>query len=57
MVGRGSNLLAMVLSPPKLVRGMSLRKVSYEAFVFSVFSRNQGKPKPLSWWSVSSEAL
>ena len=22
-------------------RGMSLRKVSYEAFVFSVFSRNQ----------------
>ena len=43
MVGRGSNLLAMVLSPPKLVRGMSLRKVSYEAFVFSVFFLNSGK--------------
>ena len=38
-------------------RGMSLRKVSYEAFVFSVFSRNQEKTKPLTWWSVSSEAL
>ena len=38
-------------------RGMSLRKVSYEAFVFSVFSRNQEKTKPLTWRSVSSEAL
>ena len=38
-------------------RGMSLRKVSYEAFVFSVFSRNQEKTKPLTWLSVSSEAL
>ena len=35
-------------------RGMSLRKVSCEAFVFSVFSRNQEKTKPLTWWSVSS---
>ena len=35
---------------------MSLRKVSYEALVFSVFSRNQKKPKP-TWQSVSSEAL
>ena len=25
-----------------------------EAFVFSGFSRNQGKTKPLTWWSVSS---
>ena len=33
---------------------MSLAKVSYEAFVFSVFSRNQEKTKPLTWWSVSS---
>ena len=38
-------------------RGMSLRKVSYEALVFSVFSRNQEKTKPLTWQSVSSEAL
>ena len=37
--------------------GMSLKKVSYEAFVFSVFSRNQEKTKPLTWRSVSSEAL
>ena len=37
-----------------LVRGISLRKVSYEAFVFSVFSRNRGKTKPLTWRSVSS---
>ena len=35
-------------------RGMSLRKVSYEAFVFSVFSRNQEKTKLLIWQSVSS---
>ena len=35
-------------------RGMSLRKVSCEDFVFSVFSRNQEKTKPLTWWSVSS---
>ena len=35
-------------------RGMSLRKVSYEAFVFSVFSRNWGKKKPTTWRSVSS---
>ena len=35
-------------------RGMSLRNVSYEAFVFSVFSRNRGKTKPLTWRSVSS---
>ena len=33
---------------------MSLRNVSYEAFVFSVFSRNRGKTKPLTWRSVSS---
>ena len=33
---------------------MSLRKVSYEAFVFSVFSRNREKTKPLTWRSVSS---
>ena len=39
------------------VLGISLRKVSYEAFVFSVFSRNQEKTKPLTWQSVSSEAL
>ena len=37
--------------------GVSLRKVSYEAFVFSVLSRNQEKTKPLTWQSVSSEAL
>ena len=37
--------------------GMSLRKVSYEAFVFSVFSRNQEKTKLLTWLSVRSEAL
>ena len=36
---------------------MSLRKVSHESFVFSVFSRNQKKTKPPTWWSVSSEAL
>ena len=39
---------------------LSLRKVSYKAFVFSVFSRNQEKTKPLTWrrWrSVNSEAL
>ena len=35
-------------------RGMRLRKVSYKAFIFSVFSRNQGKTKPLTWQSVSS---
>ena len=34
--------------------GMSLRNVSYEAFVSNVFSRNRGKTKPLIWWSVSS---
>ena len=39
------------------VQGMSLRKVSYTAFIFSVFSRNQEKMKPLTWRSVSSEAL
>ena len=33
---------------------MSPRNVSYEAFVFSVFSRNRGKTKPLTWRSVSS---
>ena len=37
--------------------GMSLRKISDEAFVFSVFWRNQEKMKPLTWWSVSSDAL
>ena len=37
--------------------GMSLRKVSYEAFVFSVFSRKQEKTKPLTCRSVSSKAL
>ena len=37
-----------------LVLGTRLRKVSYEAFVFPVFSRNQGKTKPLTWLSVSS---
>ena len=37
--------------------GMSLRKVSHEAFVFCVISRNQGKMKPLTWQSVRSEAL
>ena len=31
---------------------MSLRKVSDEAFVLSVFSRNQEKTKPLTWLSV-----
>ena len=36
---------------------MSLRKVSYEGFAFSVFPRNQEKTKPLTWLSVSSEAL
>ena len=39
------------------VLGMSLRKVSCEAFVFSVFSRNEEKTKPQTWWSVSSKAL
>ena len=39
------------------VLGMSLKKVTNEAFVFSVFSRNQEKTKPLTWLSVSSEAL
>ena len=34
--------------------GTSLRKVFYEAFIFSVFSRNQEKTKPLTWRSVSS---
>ena len=34
--------------------GTSLRKVFYEAFIFSVFSRNQEKVKPLTWRSVSS---
>ena len=37
--------------------GMSLREVSHEVFVFSVFSRNQEKMKPLTWRSVSSEVL
>ena len=36
---------------------MSLREVSYQAFVFSVFSRNQEKTKPLTWWSVSSDQV
>ena len=38
-------------------RGMSLRKVSHKAFIFSVFSRNQEKTKAQTWRSVSSEAL
>ena len=41
----------------RAVLGISLRKVTYEAFIFSVFSRNQEKTKPLTWWSVSSKAL
>ena len=32
---------------------MSLRKVSYEAFIFSVFSRNQEKTKPLTCKAVA----
>ena len=36
---------------------MNLRKVSYEAFVFSVFSGNQEQTRPLTRKSVSSEAL
>ena len=40
--------------PVKAALGMSLRKVSHKTFVFSVFSRNQGKMKPLTWLSVSS---
>ena len=39
------------------VQGMSLTKVSYEAFIFSVFLRNRGKTKPLTWRSVSSLSL
>ena len=38
-------------------RGLSLKSVSCEAFSFSVFSKNQEKTKPLTWWSVSSEDL
>ena len=38
------------------VLGMSLSKVSFEAFVFPVFSRNQEKTKPLTWRSDSSTA-
>ena len=34
--------------------GHEPQKVSYEAFVFSVFSRNRKKTKPLTWRSVSS---
>ena len=40
-----------------MTRGMSLKIISGEAFVYSVFSRNKEKPKPLTWRSVSSEAL
>ena len=40
----------------RAVWGVSQR-VSEEAFVFSVFSRNQEKTKPLTWRSVSSKAL
>ena len=36
------------------VWGMSLKNVSYEAFVFPVFSRNREKTKPLTCSSVSS---
>ena len=35
-------------------RGMSLRNVSYEAFVFSEFSRSRKNTMPLIWWSFSS---
>ena len=37
--------------------GMNLRKVSYEAFVFSLFLGNQEQTRPLTRKSVSSEAL
>ena len=45
------NTISKVIRYPAL--GMSLRKVSYKAFVFSVFSRNLGKTKPLTWRSAS----
>ena len=48
--GRLRRLGVIIIS----ARAMSLRNVSYEAFVFSVFSRNRGKTKPLTWRSVSS---
>ena len=52
-----NNYSANMQSYVKAALGISHKKVSYEAFVFSVFSRNQEKTKPLTWRSVSSEAL
>ena len=49
--GGVGDILCSHISP---ARGMRLRKVSDEAFVFSVFSRNSKNTKPLTWRSVSS---
>ena len=56
---QGSSFPYLRVQVTQAARGMSLRKVSYEAFVFPVFSRNQEKTKPLTLLSLAviSEAL
>ena len=45
------------LNKLQTVLGMSLKKVSYEAFLSSVFLRNREETKQLTWRSVSSVLL
>ena len=49
----GAGQLQWLHLVPTPALGMSLRNISYEAFLCSVFLRNLGKTKPLTWRSVS----